>query len=337
MGERAGLGDSRSATRALRRVAAALDRVAQRRLDGREGGERVDLLRAGGAAPGEDDGAPQQLLRGLELAGAGGEPSGDGCRERAHPVLRERLALPQRVGGGDPAARAGDVAGAERSPRACPRHAAPPCCSRRPARRRSPARAAARPRRRARPGSTARRRAWRARRPARPTPAPSSSSTARAPTVSAAREVARPIGERRAQHRDARRHRRAALQQRAPVLRRLGRPRPALGDGGLAGVERQPGAREAQPRIAFDDVLRQGVEPPGDGRAAPGLQPRVPGRGDEVGARPGRAGREQVVTAVETSPASGAHAPARACSSAIVRRDRDSCSSRRRTSRKTWW
>ena len=54
-------------------------------------------------------------------------------------------------------------------------------------------------------------------------------------------------------------------------------------------------------------------------------------------AAPAERAASRCVTAVETSPASAAHAQARACSSAMSPWDRDSCSSRRRTSRKTWW
>ena len=123
-----GLGEPRRASRAVRSVAEARVGVAQRGLDRRERRQRVDVLGTGGAAQGEDDRALQALAGLLEIARVGGELPGDGGRQRAHPVLLERLLGAQPVGrrrppGGAVAIAGGEGRRGERPLRAQHRHA----------------------------------------------------------------------------------------------------------------------------------------------------------------------------------------------------------------------
>ena len=231
--------------------------------------------------------------------------SGDGCGQRPHPVLLERLARPAGRRRRKPSGPRRRVAGAESDRRERSlRHAGPPCCWRRPARCRSPARAAARRRPRGARGSTARRRGWRARRPARPTPARLELDRLRSDRLGSG-EVARPIGQRRAQHRDARGHRRAALQERPPVVGRGRRVRPALGGRGLAGVEASQ-ARARQSRGSPSTRLSGSAS---SQRATVALRPVCSAAFQDAAIRSAAAsaGRaaSRCATAVETSPARG--------------------------------
>ena len=195
--------------------------------------------------------------------------------QRAHPVLLERLLRAQRVGGRDPAA----ARRRDRRRRSVTAASVP--CARSTAMLLAPdardrhglLEQRRRPPRTARRGSGARRRASPARPRARASRRGVSSSTACAPSSSAALRSPLAIGQRRAQHRDARGRRwRRRRGSGAAVVGGGGRVGPALGGDLLAGVERQPRAGQAQPRVAGDDVGRERVEPAHDRGAAAALQ-----------------------------------------------------------------
>ena len=271
---------------------------------------------------------PRRLLR---------DGPADRARQRADPVLLSDCCARSASAAADPISGAGEIArrnrnrgqralGAEES------HAVGPDLRDRDGlleQRRDAARRAHRGSAVRRRASPARRRASSIRgRPRAPPPAPELLGGA---------EVAGPVGQRRAQHRHAGRHGRAALQERAAVVgggRRVG---PALRSGLLAGVQRQPRLGQAEPWIAPDHLARQRVQPAEHRGAATSLQPGVPRLRDQIRRIGFASCREQVGDRGRDSPAAADQAPARACSSATYSAEHVSSSSRRRTSRNTWW
>ena len=97
-----GLGESRSARRALRSVSAAASGSPSVAWTGASAARRVELLGPGGASPGEDDRPLEPLARRLQVARGRVQLTGHRGGQRPHPVLLERLLGAQHVGGRHP-------------------------------------------------------------------------------------------------------------------------------------------------------------------------------------------------------------------------------------------
>ena len=289
-----GLGESRSARRALRSVSAAASGSPIVAWTGASAARRVELLGPGGASPGEDHCPLEPLARRLQVARGRVQLTRHRGGQRPHPVLLERLLGTQHVGGRHPRSRPVEITRREGGGREGPlraEHGQAVC---------------------ARPGdphSLLEHRhhlvGWGAAEvpcrsecgqrhgaPGRIGPA-LQLDCLRAECLGGS-EVAGPVGHRRAQHCHARRDSGATLEQRAPVVRRGRRVRPALGGGGLARVEGKPGPSQAQARVARDQVHREGVEPANHRCAAAALKRPVPRRRNQVGRHRSLPCREQV-------------------------------------------
>ena len=105
--------------------------------------------------------------------------------------------------------------------------------------------------------------------------------------------------------------------RRRPRRHQLGRVDPARDLVQVAGVDRDPGPREAQARVAGDVRVAERLEPGRDGLDPAALEEPVPVAGDQLARARTLAGGMACPIASATAPCSPNQAEARPCSSAI--------------------